>query len=274
MNGERTQVVQLILAISAGVAITIACVVALAALNRSEVVAEEAPSFVRTVSLDGGGGGSPAKGTGGDPQAGDQVATKSEEIMSVDLDAAPVFDAPVVAALDISPVLPAPSVDAIQVFVGHSGNIATPGATAVSASHARGVPGGTGQGTGTGGTGNGTGGGSGGGNGTGSGTGNGSGIGDADHVDQPPREPSGNAKPAYPDRERQLGIEGTVMIKLLIDERGRVEDVQIISGPEAFRRAVLQVARTWRFEPARDKGRVLKVWGTKEVKFTHPRNRG
>ena len=74
-------------------------------------------------------------------------------------------------------------------------------------------------------------------------------------------------------REKQLGIEGTVVLRLLIDERGRVADVEVISGGMAFRHAVLQVARTWRFEPARHQGRATKVWGVKEVSFVHPRNR-
>jgi TonB family protein len=95
----------------------------------------------------------------------------------------------------------------------------------------------------------------------------------ADQVDQPPREPAGNPQPEFPERERQLGIEGEVVMELLIDESGRVIDVRFISGPQAFRQAVSRVARSWRFEPARHRGRAVKVWAVKEVGFTLRRGR-
>lgn len=89
----------------------------------------------------------------------------------------------------------------------------------------------------------------------------------ADKVDQPPREAFGNAEPAYPIRERNLGIEGTVLVRLLIDEKGKVEDAKVIRGPEAFRKPVLAVVFDWEFTPARHEGRPVKVWGAKEVRF-------
>ena len=90
---------------------------------------------------------------------------------------------------------------------------------------------------------------------------------DADRVDHPPRELAGNPRPTYPIREQRRGIEAVVRLKLLIDERGAVQDVQVIDGPNAFRRAVLQVAHRWRFTPARHNGSVVKVWGVKTIRF-------
>lgn len=89
----------------------------------------------------------------------------------------------------------------------------------------------------------------------------------SDQVDQPPRESFGNAQPTYPVRERNLGIEASVLVKLLIDEEGRVQDAKVLRGPEAFRRSVLAVAYDWQFVPARHEGRSVKVWGVKEVRF-------
>jgi protein TonB len=165
-------------------------------------------------------------------------------------------------------LLPTADVNAIRVFAGSAGALSSP-ASIAAAAVSGGVPGGAGRGNSTPGA-LGAGGGNGGG---GSGGGTSAGIASADRVDQPPREPAGNAKPRYPGRERELGVEGTVVLRILIDERGRVADVEVVSGPETFRRAVLDVVRTWRFEPARHQGRVVKVWGVKEVVFTHPRNR-
>ncbi|HLU47952.1 MAG TPA: TonB family protein, partial [Planctomycetota bacterium] len=73
-------------------------------------------------------------------------------------------------------------------------------------------------------------------------------------VDQPPREHPGNRKPMYPPREERLGIEAQVVVLLIIDERGNVEDVQALSGPRAFRKAALDAARSWSFTPAIDDG--------------------
>jgi protein TonB len=105
------------------------------------------------------------------------------------------------------------------------------------------------------------------GSGLGSGGGTGNGVGSADQVDQPPREPAGNAQPEFPERERRLGIEGEVVVRLLIDTTGRVEQIEFVSGPAAFRVAVERVAKSWRFEPARHRGQIVKVWGIKEVGF-------
>lgn len=90
---------------------------------------------------------------------------------------------------------------------------------------------------------------------------------DAERVDQPPREHANNPQPTYPPRERRIGIEGDVVVKLLIDETGRVEKVEPVSGRSGFTRAVLDVVRRWRFEPARHQGRRVKVWGVKTIRF-------
>ena len=86
-------------------------------------------------------------------------------------------------------------------------------------------------------------------------------------IDQPPMELAGNAAPEYPAREDQLGVEGAVLIHILIDETGRVEDVRPIRGLEAFKAAVVKSAFAWRFSRPRHRGQAVKVWRAKEVKF-------
>lgn len=90
----------------------------------------------------------------------------------------------------------------------------------------------------------------------------------ANQVDHPPRESRQNPAPPYPARKLQQGVEGTVKLRLVIDESGRVEDVEVLSGDEDFRRAVMSVVWKWRFTPARHRGRPVKVWALKEVSFT------
>jgi len=81
-------------------------------------------------------------------------------------------------------------------------------------------------------------------------------------VDEPPRQRPGNPRPAYPRRERLAGKEGSVTVKLLIDERGRVEAVEVLDGAPAFVAAVRKVVDRFRFHPARHRGEAVKVWGT------------
>lgn len=89
----------------------------------------------------------------------------------------------------------------------------------------------------------------------------------ADEVEQGPRESARNPAPRYPARERQLGIEAIVTLRLLIDESGRVEDVQVVQGEDPFRQAVLDVIWQWRFSPAIHEGRPVKVYGLKNIRF-------
>ena len=61
------------------------------------------------------------------------------------------------------------------------------------------------------------------------------------------------AKPRYPERLRELGIEGTVVVRFTVDTTGRVDtkSAQIVSSTnELFGRAVLEALGGFRFKPA------------------------
>ncbi|MCU0857136.1 MAG: energy transducer TonB [Pontiellaceae bacterium] len=90
----------------------------------------------------------------------------------------------------------------------------------------------------------------------------------AEDVDDMPGEIS-TPRPAYPASARRLGQEGMVVVKLLITESGTVEDAVIMEsqGPDSFRRAVLDAVRMWRYQPARQAGIPVRVWGIKRVRF-------
>lgn len=90
----------------------------------------------------------------------------------------------------------------------------------------------------------------------------------ADEVEQPPRELQVR-QPVYPDSARRFGIQGSATVRLLIDEKGRVAKVELVDskGSRLFGRAVLEVACGWRFTPARDHGRNVRVWAVKTVRF-------
>jgi len=94
----------------------------------------------------------------------------------------------------------------------------------------------------------------------------------ADSVDQPPRELPGNTAPHFPRRARRRGITGQVIVRLLIDERGQVQRALVAqsTGHPSFGKAVLEVARSWRFSPPIHRGQAVKVWGRKLVRFVTP----
>ncbi len=75
--------------------------------------------------------------------------------------------------------------------------------------------------------------------------------------------------PVYPIRARERRIEGWVKIKLLVDQAGRVDHVQIIEAkpPGYFEHSVLQCVRKWKFTPPAVSRRPVKVWMVTKIRF-------
>jgi protein TonB len=70
---------------------------------------------------------------------------------------------------------------------------------------------------------------------------------------RPPRPvPGACAEPAYPNRERRLGIEGTVVLRVDVAEDGAVlvVEVEASSGSGPLDAAAVAAVLGWRFEPA------------------------
>lgn len=86
--------------------------------------------------------------------------------------------------------------------------------------------------------------------------------------DTPP-EPVYITKPIYPEIGRMAGMEGTVYLKLLLDTTGYVIDVRLIrSLNPAFDEAAMKAARTWRFTPAKQRDKPVRVWLGYPVRFS------
>lgn len=108
----------------------------------------------------------------------------------------------------------------------------------------------------------------GGGSGGGVGTGTGSGIGTSrfvyqvGQVDQDAKPSGALAEPAYPRRADEDGIEALVEVRALVDERGRVEQVEVLGAPAGygFEASVRKASARWRFEPARLGGVPVPQW--------------
>ncbi len=87
-------------------------------------------------------------------------------------------------------------------------------------------------------------------------------------IDQPPKELV-IKRPDYPASALRRGLEGSVTLALLINEKGEVEAVEVVrtNGYASFRRAVLKVAKKWRFTAPRHRGRPVKAWAVKTTHF-------
>jgi protein TonB len=85
--------------------------------------------------------------------------------------------------------------------------------------------------------------------------------------DTPPR-PKHIIKPVYPQIAKQAGIEGTVILKLLVDVNGKVLKVKVLKklAPDLDQAAVSSAYATL-FYPAKQRDKPVKVWVSYPVRF-------
>jgi len=83
----------------------------------------------------------------------------------------------------------------------------------------------------------------------------------ADSVDEQPK-PSRRVDPKLPRRIVEKQLEGRVVVEALVDERGRVQKVRIISSEPkgVFDAHVREAVKQWQFQPARYEGEPVKTW--------------
>jgi protein TonB len=89
-----------------------------------------------------------------------------------------------------------------------------------------------------------------------------------DSVDQPPR-PTRQTPLPYPASARKQGVEGYVVLSLLISAAGEIEKVQVLESNPAglFEDAAVQGVQNWRFDPAQYQGRNVRVWAKQRIRF-------
>lgn len=78
------------------------------------------------------------------------------------------------------------------------------------------------------------------------------------------------ANPAYPAVASAKRIEGTVILSLLISEKGDVSDVKLLrgaGGASGLNEAAMAAVKKWKFRPAVKDGKRVKVWMTYPIVF-------
>jgi protein TonB len=80
---------------------------------------------------------------------------------------------------------------------------------------------------------------------------------------------SNRVEPTYPPAARRAGEEGTVRLKVLVDERGRPKDVAVAtsSGFARLDQAAMDAVRKWRFVAATDGTNPISAWTQVAVTF-------
>ena len=86
--------------------------------------------------------------------------------------------------------------------------------------------------------------------------------------DDPP-QPLSEIRPVYPEIAQEAGIEGTVVVQVFVDKKGRVKDTVILKGipNTGLDEAAISAIRKTRFRPAKQRERPVGVWISIPVNF-------
>lgn len=75
--------------------------------------------------------------------------------------------------------------------------------------------------------------------------------------------------PRYTEPARKARLQGAVIVQAVIDEQGRVTNVEIYKGlPMGLDQSAVDAVRQWRFKPATLHGRPVKVYYSLTINFT------
>jgi periplasmic protein TonB len=89
--------------------------------------------------------------------------------------------------------------------------------------------------------------------------------------DEPlPMETVSQEFPIYPGEAREKSLEDTLVVRYVIDQRGRVKNVTVIVPPQhqTFAKATLKAVKTWRFRPFKNElGQAKEVIHEMTVNF-------
>jgi protein TonB len=83
-----------------------------------------------------------------------------------------------------------------------------------------------------------------------------------------PAQPAAdNVAPVYPADKKAEGVEGLVVLKIVITESGAVGDVQVLKGDEPFVSAAVSAVRRWRYSPALVDGQPVASYKVVKIPF-------
>lgn len=75
-------------------------------------------------------------------------------------------------------------------------------------------------------------------------------------------------EPKYSEEAREAKVQGRVVLGVVIDAKGRPENVKVIEGLEPSLDAkAVEAVRQWKFQPGAKQGKPVRVQATIEVNF-------
>jgi len=76
-------------------------------------------------------------------------------------------------------------------------------------------------------------------------------------------------EPTYPPSSRRAGEEGTVRLRILVDERGQPREVEVMKGSGFARldQAAIDAVRKWRFVAASNGSQTITAWTQVAITF-------
>jgi TonB family protein len=81
--------------------------------------------------------------------------------------------------------------------------------------------------------------------------------------------------PEYPTTSRKNRATGVSITKFYVDEKGNVENIQVLQAPDQFIEASLVKAISqWKFQPYHFNGRIVRVLGKLTFYFSLQQGRG
>jgi len=77
-------------------------------------------------------------------------------------------------------------------------------------------------------------------------------------------------QPKYPEIARKAGVEGKVVMSIVVDEEGNVIDAEVIVAqpPGIFEEAAKEAIMQWKYKPAKQRDKAVKVRVGQTVEFT------
>ena len=75
------------------------------------------------------------------------------------------------------------------------------------------------------------------------------------------------AIPEYPRGAYELGVEGTVVLEIVVDVKGRVARARVVKSIPELDAAALACVKKWRFTPARKEGRPVAALAAATITF-------
>ncbi|HET9409231.1 MAG TPA: energy transducer TonB [Candidatus Sulfotelmatobacter sp.] len=79
-------------------------------------------------------------------------------------------------------------------------------------------------------------------------------------------------QPVYPIEARRNGIQGTVVLRAVINTEGRIESLSVISGPKELTQAAIGAVQQWRYRPYLLAGKPVVADTQVQVNFQLKRN--